>query len=113
MKQLSTSVQPILENRIKIDMDNPKFVIQTLEKEFKQLHFIRENESVLSNDTSNRTFNESSRKKIANEYNKDIMIGDIDSIKKKNKLLEFIVLQKAKNKYMLHAEATKYNKELI
>ena len=48
-----------------------------------------------------------SKKVIENEYNGNVLLDDIEFIKKKNKLLEFIILQKARNKFLLYKETRK------
>lgn len=115
MQSMTCLAQNIISNRKKINFSNPKEVIEHLENEFRSLNLIKKSdETILTTRNLNLDkkkhdiLNFQKRKKIQDEYKSDIIIQDIDQIKKKSKLLEFIILQKARNSYLLSIEAERY-----
>jgi hypothetical protein len=133
------------EKKFKLDLNNPKAIIDGLEQELSKLQtgFIQQkinlNDSIKSgrNDSLNEIVNSeaspiientgpiSTKKKntfvlgpVINKKHSTSMTGfrnakktsetDLEQLKKKNKLLEYIVLQRSKNKYQLEQDMKKF-----
>lgn len=98
----SRSVNVILNNTSKIDFTNPKSIIDNLQEEFLKM---RHGDSKDFRKREKDSHKKVKRNKLS-EFTDDIVLDDIDVIRKRQKLLEFVVLQKARNKYFLNKRAT-------
>lgn len=66
------------------------------------------NSNNASYDNINNSYGKITKKIVEKEFKDNVLFDDIDSIRKKNKLLEFIMLKKARNNYLLKIESDKY-----
>lgn len=104
-------------NAHKYDFSHPETIIHSIEDDFTKLNLIhlkkndKNNKEKLKegnitiatkNDMISSQRSRTVVKRLNEEHLSDnIMFDDIDMIKKKKKLLEFVILQKARNKYFL------------
>jgi len=104
-------------NAVRFDFSHPERIIHSIEDDFTKLNLIhlkkiaKNNKELIkegsktintSNDLIASKRSKTVIKRIKEEHLSDnLMFDDIDMIKKKKKLLEFVVLQKARNKYFL------------
>ena len=111
---------PVLNEKIyKVEYNNPKFIIEYLEPEIEKIKKSRE--EIIAKNNKNFNFNinliernyEKSldRIKKPQKYLEKFIISsgqlplkDLEYIKRKNKLLEYIILQRSKNRYRLEDE---------
>jgi len=105
---------PILNEKIyKVEYDNPKIIIENLEPEIEKIKKSRE-EFIARNSNFNFKLMERNYEKSLDRIKKpqkllekfistsgQLPIKDIEHIKKKNKLLEYIILQRCKNRFKL------------
>lgn len=104
-KLINANYHPILNEKIyKIEYNNPQKVIDNLEPEIAKIKgsSIYASTSKLSLKSYSKPIN-NSKKKTNGKFSNSIQFpaDDLDQIKKKNKLLEYIVLQRSKNKLNL------------
>jgi len=108
-ERTNASMHPILNEKIyKIEYQNPKAIIENLEPEIAKIKGLSINDSAKKVETKSyeRGINNLKKsKKILNEEIRSttgqLPLKDIEQIKKKSKLLEYIVLQRSKNRLKL------------
>lgn len=100
----SRSVNVILNNTSKIDFTNPKSIMDNLQDEFLKMRH-GDSKEFKKKESAKFSQKKIKRNKI-NEFTDEVVLDDIDVIRKRQKLLEFVVLQKARNKYFLNKRAT-------
>lgn len=108
-ERTNASMHPILNEKIyKIEFSNPKAVIDNLEPEIARIKGLSINKSQkkVTQKSYERAINnmKKSKRKLNEEINNTVgqlPLKDIEQIKKKNKLLEYIILQRSKNRLKL------------
>ncbi len=108
-ERTNASMHPILNEKIyKIQFSNPKAVIDNLEPEIAKIKGLSINNSqkkivtksyeraIKNMKNANRKMNEEINSAVG-----QLPLKDIEQLKKKNKLLEYIILQRSKNRLKL------------
>lgn len=128
MKMQSSLAQKFFNEQKLFDLQQPKHIIESLENQFTNLKIISQKEisskqktNILKennkNENSRKQYNEKkiiynknnsvTKRIVEKEFHDGIIFDNIETIKKKNKLLEFIVLQKVRNNELLKNESNK------
>lgn len=107
-ERTNASMHPILNEKIyKIEYSNPKAVIDNLEPEIAKIKGLSINLSQKKVKKKRYEMGINNMKKNKKKLNEEVStsgqlpLKDIEHIKKKNKLLEYIVLQRSKNRLKL------------
>ena len=134
-KQNDINAKKFLSERTKYDLNNPKMIVDDLEKEFFQMGILNNNkdlkkpnfrenkQNLLKNDhlahksnlNPSKSLNSNefpkqiiTKRIIEKEFKENLIFDNIDEIKKQKKLLEFVMLQKAKNSYLLNNQTKSF-----
>jgi hypothetical protein len=91
MKNYITTQQPILDKNKKLNKINDEEIYLGLEQEFNQLSMERGNKDMVKKASS--TCRNAKQTEFFLEKTQDLYNHNLDKIRKKNKLLEFIVVK--------------------